>query len=215
MKTVDDVVNGIRQIQQDAMDAKATIAHHCDQADVLAVIIDRADSLASAIEAGAPSRSNAEWFIEGIRAIESRANGAPGDDPLDALIDIANRARTLLIAIEGPSTVGRQLAELVTPRNVGSPDAPDSYPGSVDDVADEIAAFIDQLDASRSATGLRALVLERLRAMEAEHARKHYEVLLSQVLRTVTDEHLYPALRAAGVPNPEGFRVELHGKWEP
>lgn len=154
--------------------------------------------------------------ISEIRAILHAASDTPGADAHDALTDIEVRAARLMKMFRESAPVCNEvtarLNELVTPR-VTPPDY-DQYPGSVDDVAEVITEFIDGMDRDRHAPGLRALVAGRLRGIELEQAMARFRQTVEKVLNDVTTNHLHPALREAGVVNPEGFRVELHGKWQ-
>lgn len=164
--------------------------------------------------------NTAENIVRTIEEIRGLAEGRAGDDPIVALEDIRMRAQDVLITVRANPTLRDRLAEAIAIRNVGGPSDPSPYPASVDDVADEIATFVGELEDSGAARELRALLIARLSQIcdeRREHLRKIEEgrqrLAIESVMATVAAEHLYPALRAAGITDPE-TRWELRGRWE-
>lgn len=153
-------------------------------------------------------------ILNAVRDIRELAEGQPGDDPAGNLERIRAQASDILMITESFPTLREQLVKLTAPRI--HPINFDPYPGSTDDVAHEIAIFVNELDDGGIAHDLRALLIAKLtEAAEewkrAERARKRLAV--ENIMAAVAAAHLYPALRAAGVENPETI-WELRGRFD-
>lgn len=148
--------------------------------------------------------------IREVRILVSRILSHGTRTPLTT--ELANAAREKLnrtlremATNRDPAALRAKLAELVSIRNVGGPISPEPYPGTVDDVADEIAVFVDELDYAGSARGLRMAVFTRLHDLQRQRVEQERRTMIATVLLEVTNDQLRPALAEIGVTLPEGY----------
>lgn len=146
-------------------------------------------------------------IVRKARRMTSHAELATGRDAADVLIEVrdilSNAAVGLAVA---PAAVRARLVELTTPRG----EFPDyiPHPGDLDDVAGEIVAFVDELDWTDAARGLRAKVGDRLIELERRRVAEERQTRISVALRAVTVNHLRPALAEFGIELPENYVLE-------
>lgn len=141
-----------------------------------------------------------------------------GDSRTERTTALVNLARGRLDEVLSEVAASRRtdalrdrLVELVSIRNVGGPTSPKPYPGSVDDVADEIAVFVDELDHGGSARGLSRRVADRLANLDRQRVEQERQRRIAVVLKGITDEHLRPALAELGIAVPEGYVLQWRG----
>lgn len=156
-------------------------------------------------------------ILEDIRATRRTASDIldrfPRSLVAQAMIEVQARLNQILRDIAtspDPGALRAKLVELVSIRNVGGPVSPEPYPASADDVADEIAVFVDELDFTGAARGLRLKVSKRLDDLDQQRIAQERQARIAAVLREITDDHLRPALEGVGIILPEGYVL----KWQ-
>jgi hypothetical protein len=152
----------------------------------------------------------AKRIVEGVRNARraaSHADRATREEAVAALIKVRDILSVTVASLAvAPEAVRARLVELTTPRGEHPDYSP--YPGDLDDVAGEIVAFVDELDFTDAARGLRAKVGERLVALERRRVAEERQTRISVALRAVTVNHLRPALAEFGITLPENYALE-------